>query len=82
MVSNITLRVCYWKVGGGSAGAVVANRLSKEFNVVLLDGGGTPSPVSEIPFFAHELWGTKIDYQYETVPQKYAAFAYIEQVNK
>ena len=67
-------------VGGGSAGAVVANRLSKEFKVLLLDGGGTPSPVSEMPLCKLGLLGTQMDYDYETVPQKQAALAFVENV--
>ena len=59
---------------------MVVNRLSKEFNVLLLDGGGTPSPISEIPLVKPQLQGTQIDYNYETVSQKYAAFGFVDNV--
>ncbi|XP_071858526.1 glucose dehydrogenase [FAD, quinone]-like [Bombus fervidus] len=57
-------------VGGGSAGAVVASRLSEmeDWNVLLLEAGGDGSAVYDIPSFASILLQTKIDWQYTTEP--------------
>ncbi|XP_071858531.1 glucose dehydrogenase [FAD, quinone]-like [Bombus fervidus] len=57
-------------VGGGSAGAVVASRLSEveDWNVLLLEAGGDGSAVYDIPSLADLLQHTKIDWQYTTEP--------------
>lgn len=39
-------------MGGGSAGAVIANRLSKNNKVLLLEAGGEPLYFNSIPGFA------------------------------
>ncbi|XP_069679706.1 glucose dehydrogenase [FAD, quinone]-like [Periplaneta americana] len=59
-------------VGGGSAGSVVASRLSEEnkWKILLLEAGGDPTPTSDIPAFAINLQKTKIDWQYRTEPQQ------------
>ncbi|PSN57811.1 hypothetical protein C0J52_04364 [Blattella germanica] len=58
-------------VGAGSGGSVVASRLSEVENwkVLLLEAGGDPPPVSEIPRLAPELEGSDIDWGYKTEPQ-------------
>lgn len=47
----------YIIVGAGSAGSVLANRLSASgaFTVLLLEGGGDPNPISEVPWFVDDL---------------------------
>ena len=57
-------------VGGGSAGAVVASRLSEmeDWNVLLLEAGGDGSAVYDIPSLADNLQLIKIDWQYTTEP--------------
>ncbi|CAG7786432.1 unnamed protein product [Allacma fusca] len=58
-------------VGGGSAGSVLANRLSENFTVLVLEAGGAPHPLHSIPLLSqfvqrmpHADWG------YYTVPQR------------
>ena len=59
-------------VGGGSAGAVVASRLSEvsEWKVLLLEAGGDPNPTSDIPLLAFYSQKTDIDWQYQTEPEE------------
>ncbi|XP_069679696.1 glucose dehydrogenase [FAD, quinone]-like [Periplaneta americana] len=62
-------------VGGGSAGSVVASRLSeeKQWNVLLLEAGGDPTPTSDIPALMIALQDTDLDWQYrsEREPGRY-----------
>jgi choline dehydrogenase len=62
----------YVIVGAGSAGCVIAARLSEdpEVNVLLLESGPADiAPEIAIPPAWPALWGTDIDYSYDTVPQ-------------
>ncbi|XP_067123916.1 glucose dehydrogenase [FAD, quinone]-like [Centruroides vittatus] len=61
----------YIIIGAGSAGSVVANRLSKDrsISVLLLEAGSCPSLISETAFFPAELQKTKYDWKFKTVPQ-------------
>lgn len=61
-------------VGSGSAGAVVANRLTEvsDWTVLLLEAGGDPPLSSEIPPIFHSLQEKEEDWQYVTEPQEYA----------
>ncbi len=65
-------------IGGGSAGAVIANRLSEvsSWNVLLLEAGGDEPFVAQIPGFAQYLQRTNIDWQYKTVPQTLSCLAF------
>ncbi|KAF2886075.1 hypothetical protein ILUMI_20097, partial [Ignelater luminosus] len=57
-------------VGSGSAGAVVANRLSqvKDWKVLVLEAGSYPSALSEIPALFFALQHTPEDWQYYMEP--------------
>jgi choline dehydrogenase-like flavoprotein len=59
-------------VGAGSAGSVVANRLSEvsHWKVLLLEAGGDPTPTSDIPALTCHLQKTDIDWQYQTEPEE------------
>ncbi|KAF9482345.1 aryl-alcohol oxidase-like protein [Pholiota conissans] len=67
-------------VGGGTAGCVIANRLSEDPNVrvLVIEAGGRyayppfcGSDIIEIPFLVGDATpGTKFDWNYTTVPQK------------
>ncbi|KAL1478412.1 hypothetical protein MTO96_035036, partial [Rhipicephalus appendiculatus] len=64
----------YIIVGAGSAGSVVANRLSESGNytVLLLEAGGEETPDLMVPFTAPFAANGNNSWQYYTVPQKYA----------
>jgi len=66
-------------VGGGSAGAVMANRLSEDADkkVLLLEAGGSESILTDIPIAAATLQMTPIDWAYQTEPQEAACFGLI-----
>ncbi|XP_037814919.1 glucose dehydrogenase [FAD, quinone]-like [Lucilia sericata] len=57
-------------VGAGSAGSVVASRLSENpnWNVLVLEAGGDPPQESEIPSFFFTLQNTNYTYSYLTEP--------------
>ncbi|KAF5286194.1 hypothetical protein FQA39_LY16364 [Lamprigera yunnana] len=54
----------YIVVGAGSAGSVLANRLSqnRQIQVLLLEAGETPNRISEVPFAASVLQMTKYNW--------------------
>ena len=59
-------------VGAGSAGCALARRLTDEpgIKVALVEAGGQPShPYIAAPTEYFNLWGTEIDWDYESVPQ-------------
>ena len=77
------MMICWVPVGAGSAGAVVANRLSKNNKVLLLEAGGDPICLHKIPVFAGLLIGRgSHDWNYKTLPQKHACYAAPNNVRK
>ncbi|KAG5858297.1 hypothetical protein JTB14_002956, partial [Gonioctena quinquepunctata] len=58
-------------IGGGSAGSVLASRLSEipKWRVLLLEAGGLQNDFSDIPAFATLLANTDMNWGYFTTPQ-------------
>ena len=67
----------YIVVGGGSAGCVLARRLSEDSKtkVALVEAGGTPSVLTSIPALSSFLQLSPLDWAHSTVPQADACLA-------
>ncbi|XP_068967260.1 glucose dehydrogenase [FAD, quinone]-like [Bombus flavifrons] len=59
-------------VGGGSAGAVIANRLSEieDWDILLLEAGGDGSAIYDIPSLADSVQLSEIDWKYRVEPSE------------
>ena len=59
-------------VGGGSAGAVIASRLSEvpNWSVLLLEAGGDENEVSDVPALAGYMQLSEFDWKYKIEPYK------------
>src|SRR5579883_2259999 len=63
-------------IGAGSAGCVVAERLSENANidVLLLEAGGPQSVITDMPAMTYSnIQTTEFDWGYYTTPQKYTS---------
>ncbi|CAH0394237.1 unnamed protein product [Bemisia tabaci] len=79
---NVQTRLLYPEydfiiVGGGSAGAVLANRLTEieNWNVLLLEAGGDETEISDVPLLAAYLQLSQLDWKYKTEPSDSACLA-------
>ncbi|XP_054157547.1 uncharacterized GMC-type oxidoreductase Mb1310-like [Oppia nitens] len=74
----------YIVVGAGSAGSVVASRLTEnpEISVLLIEAGGAAPVVSDMPAMTPKLWGSDIDWQIPITPQKHSHRAFSGQSAK
>lgn len=81
IIWRLRITTCF-AVGGGSAGAVIASRLSENpsISVLLLEAGGPESVTSTVPWFHAVLPGSSLDWKFRTVPQKDILLGYENQV--
>ncbi|XP_032795569.2 LOW QUALITY PROTEIN: glucose dehydrogenase [FAD, quinone] [Daphnia magna] len=65
-------------IGAGSAGAVIANRLTEisDWKVLLLEAGGDETIISDVPGTVQYLQRTNIDWQYKTIAQSGSCLAF------
>ncbi|GLV38209.1 uncharacterized protein CBL_12855 [Carabus blaptoides fortunei] len=75
-ISRILPEYDFIVVGAGSAGAVVASRLSEVHNwtVLLLEAGGYESEISDIPSLAGYTQMSTMDWMYQTEPPGASAY--------
>ncbi|KAB7495750.1 hypothetical protein Anas_07305 [Armadillidium nasatum] len=69
-------------IGSGSAGSVVANRLSEnpDFKVLLLEAGGKATETTEIPLFASLAFRSKLDWNYTLAPSSQYCLGMIDKI--
>ena len=69
----------YVVVGAGSAGSIVASRLSEDGtnSVLLLEAGGPATYLTDIPGAINQNIASTPDWGYVTTPQKYASQAFV-----
>ncbi|XP_068248202.1 glucose dehydrogenase [FAD, quinone]-like [Palaemon carinicauda] len=77
----LTERYDFIIIGGGSAGGVLANRLSEvpEWRILLLEAGGEPPPESNVPALIFAGPGGDTDWNYSLVRQKHGLRAFKNQ---
>ncbi|CAL8130330.1 unnamed protein product [Orchesella dallaii] len=61
-------------VGAGTAGCIVASRLSEHFSVLLLEEGGEPVPAFVVPYFTQWVgYDPVINFNWTSIPQRFAS---------
>jgi len=71
---KMELGTCFPLVGGGTAGSLLAARISEKYNVLLLEAGGTPVPMSQTPYYTEIVaLDPATNYLFRSVPQRNAA---------
>lgn len=72
----------YIVIGGGTAGCVLANKLSanEDVSVLLIEAGTTFGPLAMIPLLASQQQMTHVDWQMKTTAQKYSSKGFRNQV--
>ncbi|CAL8130334.1 unnamed protein product [Orchesella dallaii] len=61
-------------VGAGTAGCIVASRLSEQFSVLLLEEGGEPVSAFAVPYFTKWVgYDPAINFNYSSIPQRFAS---------
>ncbi|XP_037572003.2 glucose dehydrogenase [FAD, quinone]-like [Dermacentor silvarum] len=79
-ISCVGAEASKWQkiVGAGSAGSVLANRLSKNgtYDVLLLEAGDEMTPELYVPFMAPFSANQNNSWGYQTDPQMYALFSF------
>lgn len=72
----------YVIVGGGTAGCILASRLSEnaDVSVLLIESGSTFSPLAMVPFLTSQQQRSRNDWNLQTVTQKHSSFGFKDQV--
>lgn len=72
----------YIIVGAGTAGSVLANRLTANSNitVLLVEAGGFFGLLRKVPLLATFQQRTNVDWQYETTEQKHSSSGFVGKV--
>ena len=68
----------YIVVGAGSAGSIVASRLSENssISVLVLETGGPQTVLTDMPSMERRILRSEVDWAYRTTPQRGAGYAY------
>ncbi|XP_064488257.1 4-pyridoxate dehydrogenase-like [Ornithodoros turicata] len=82
--STILPQYDYVIVGGGSAGCVLANKLSEDPNITVLviEAGKSEDATTLIPLTASLQINEHFDWKYRTVPQKNACLSVVDKVSR
>lgn len=80
VVKNFRPEYDFVIIGGGSAGSVLANRLTEipEWNVLLLEAGGHETEITDVPILSLYLHKSKYDWKYRSQPQDSACQAMVD----